>query len=129
MPLAVLKGLCPADKYMDIFATACTLYEMVEGRLMIEQPEDERPPPELRNSSLWHHNEALLVEVFHALHHVPQGRNTNWAGWLNLRKAIKLLLPVDWRDGRVETWNASLFQLLIQCWLSDSDGVASQCLG
>ena len=111
MPLAMLQGLSPADKYMDVFASAATLYEMVEGRLMIEQPEMERAAPELLNLSMWHHNDALLVEVFQALYNVPEGRNTNWAGWLNLRKAVKLLLPVDWRDGRVETWNVILFEM------------------
>ena len=108
MPLAVLEGKGPADKFMDTYASACTLYEMVEGSLMVENPEGERPPPNLQNKTMWGHNGKILLNVFNALHEMKEGRNSNWAGWLNLRKAIKILLCVDWTTGHVETWTRLL---------------------
>ena len=60
MPQKVYFGEAGGDKYMDVYAAKCTLYEMTEGNLMVADPDMEvRPDPVLR-SQTWNHANGFL---------------------------------------------------------------------
>ena len=101
MPQKVYFGETSGDKYMDVYAAKCTLYEMTEGDLMVGDPDMEvRPDPVLR-SPTWNHANGFLRSAFYLLDKPASNtQNTNWFAYLAVKKCVKFLLDVD-DDGEI----------------------------
>lgn len=104
VPLEVWKGELPMDKYVDAYAAAAVLYEMVEGHVMNKDfMADPRPRPKLALVAKWNHENGFLQRLFEILHDKPEKMNSNWHGWRAFKRATAFLLVVDYATGVKET--------------------------
>ena len=109
MPEQVYLGQAVGDKFMDVYGAMCTLFEMTEGKLLVEDPDaKERPEPVLERKS-WNHANGFLRKAFYVLHKPKENQqNTNWFAFLAVKNCVKLLLNVN-EDGEVSAaWPMSL---------------------
>lgn len=101
MPQKVYFGETSGDKYMDVYAAKCTLYEMTEGNLMVDDPDLEVRPNPLFRSSTWGHANGFLRSAFYLLDKPESNKqNTNWFAYLAVKKCVKFLLDVN-DDGEI----------------------------
>ena len=115
MPLEVWSGKLPRDKYVDSYAAAAVLYEMVEGAIMVQDERTTpRPPPLLQRSTTWGHQGCFLRTLFNLLHDKPPTMNSNWHGWKSIRDAVNYMLVVDYSTGIIVPWLSFVFQLFLQ---------------
>lgn len=119
MPEQVYFGQAAGDKFMDVYASKCTLFEMIEGEMMVKDADEcERAEPVLHSKS-WNHANGFLRSAFNLLHKPKENtQNTNWFAYLSVKKTIKFLLDVD-DDGQLSAaWPMNLHFCFIYlfCW-------------
>ena len=114
MPLEVWSGKLARDKYVDSYAAAAVLYEMVEGGLMVQdERRTPRPRPLLQRGTTWNHQGSFLRKLFEMLHDKPASMNSNWFVWKSLREAVNFMLVVDYSTGIIAPWLGFVFQLFL----------------
>ena len=102
LPWEVWNEGAPADKYVDSYA--CVLYEMAEGKLLVEDETlSPRPPPVFHKMDKWNHGGGFLKEVFAQMMEKPEQMNSNWFGWRAIKAAVKSLLIIDYATGMMTT--------------------------
>ena len=90
------------DKWVDAYASACVLFEMVEGACMVEDANARpRPPPSLKRKEVWRHHNGFLEDLFRLLHDKPERMHSNWFGWKSVREAVEKLMVVDYATGSI----------------------------
>ena len=114
MPEQVYFGQAAGDKFMDVYASKCTLFEMIEGEMMVKDADEcERAEPVLRSKS-WNHANGFLRSAFNLLDKPKENtQNTNWFAYLAVRRCVKFLLDVN-DDGEVSAaWPMNLCNFVV----------------